>query len=121
MIIRGGENISCIVVENAVYSHPDIIECAAVGLPDSTWGERVVVFVVPRPDVQVGDLQVDDVREKAAKLLSKFQVPEFIHIQAESLPKIPAGKIDKKVLREQLKVIAREKQWGDFANGKSKL
>lgn len=121
LIIRGGENISCTVVENGVYSHPDIIECAAVGLPDSNWGERVAVFVVPRDGVDASQITPQDVQKGAAKILSKHQVPEFIHIQGDALPKIPAGKIDKKVLREQLKAIAKEKKWGDFADAKSKL
>lgn len=121
LIIRGGENISCAVVENAVYSHPDIIECAAVGLPDANWGERVVVFVVPRPGVRVQDVDEKDIKDRARKVLSKFQVPEFVHVQEQPLPKIPAGKIDKKALREQLKGIARDNKWGDFANVKARL
>lgn len=109
------------MVENGVYSHPDVIECAAVGLPDANWGERVAVFVVPKPGVDVSSIDVEQVRQGAAKILSKHQVPEFLHVQAEALPKIPAGKIDKKILREQLKLIAKEKKWGDFADAKAKL
>ncbi|CAO1635260.1 unnamed protein product [Sympodiomycopsis kandeliae] len=121
LIIRGGENISCTVVENALYSQTDVMECAAVGLPDSNWGERVSVFVVPRQGVDASKLNVDDLKRSATKQLSKHQVPEFIHVQAEPLPKNSGGKVDKKILRDQLKQIAREKKWGDFADAKSKL
>lgn len=119
MIIRGGENISCTVVENGAYGCSKVAEAAAVALPDASLGERVAIFVVPRPDLGQATLSEEEVREAARKVLSKHELPEFIVVQKEPLPKIPAGKIDKKILRDQLKVIAKKRGWGDFGGGQT--
>ncbi|CAO1626472.1 unnamed protein product [Parajaminaea phylloscopi] len=115
MIIRGGENISCTVVESGAYACPKVVEAAAVALPDKALGERVAIFVVPRNGVSASDLTEDEVREAARGVLTKHEVPEFVVVQADPLPKIPAGKVDKKLLRDELKAIAQKKGWGDFA------
>lgn len=100
LIIRGGENLSCSVIEDGVHgTFPDkIAEIAAVGLPDEVYGERVAVLV--RLTQQgAKDLTKEKVMEAAKKRMkSKQHHPEFMMLVTEELPKIPAGKIDKKVL-----------------------
>lgn len=114
MIIRGGENISCTVVENGAYRCLKVLEAAAIALPDKALGERVALFVVPRDGVAASDLTEEEIKQAAKAVLTKHEVPEFVVVQSEPLPKIPAGKVDKKVLRDQLKVIAQKRGWGDF-------
>lgn len=120
IIIRGGENITTVVVENGIYSHPRVLEVAAVALPDKSLGERVAVFVVPREGHKASDLTEDEIKEAGKKVLARHEVPEYIVLRDEPLPKIPAGKVDKKILRDELLKIAAEKGWGDFAGGAAK-
>lgn len=122
IIIRGGENITTVVVENGVYSHPKVLEVAAVALPDKAFGERVAAFVVPRDGIKAEDLSEEEIKAAARKVLPKHEVPEFIVLRDEPLPKIPAGKIDKKILRDELLKIAVQRGWGDFGDrAKAKL
>lgn len=115
LIIRAGENISCTVVENGVYACSKIIEAAAVALPDSSLGERVAVFCVPRKGGE--DVTVEEIKQAAKAAVVKHEVPEFVVITNEPLPKIPAGKVDKKILRNMIVDIAKQKGWGDYAKG----
>jgi fatty-acyl-CoA synthase len=97
VIISGGENIASIEVEQALASHPAVLECAVVAAPDSKWGEVPVAFVTLRADASVAaDDLVDHVRERIAR----FKAPKRV-IFAE-LPKTATGKIQKFLLRSQL-------------------
>lgn len=87
MIIRGGENIAPEEVEAVLYEHPDVIEAAVIGVPDETWGERVVAAVVLRPGVGT-DVIADHAREH----LSSFKRPEEI-LTFEELPRTSTGKL----------------------------
>lgn len=87
MIIRGGENIAPEEVEAVLYEHPDVIEAAVVGLPDETWGERVVAAVVLRPGVGT-----DVIAAYARDHLASFKRPEEILI-FEELPRTSTGKL----------------------------
>jgi long-chain acyl-CoA synthetase len=95
MIVSGGENVYCTEVEEALYSHPAVIEAAVFGIPDERWGEAVHAVVVPRAEVSEGEL-VAHCRE----LIAGYKVPKRIELRDEPLPKSGAGKILKRRLRE---------------------
>ncbi len=97
IVIRGGENISCLEVEEALYRHPDVFEAAVFGLPDERLGEIVAAVVVPKPGrgLDVAELQVE-----LAKHIAPFKIPEKVWVQTEQLPRTASGKIFKRGLRE---------------------
>jgi len=96
MVIRGGENVYCVEVENALYSHPDVIDAAVIGVPHRTLGEEVKAVVQLRDGARVGPAEL---REHCARHLADFKVPSEIEVRAEPLPRNPAGKILKNLLR----------------------
>jgi acyl-CoA synthetase (AMP-forming)/AMP-acid ligase II len=96
IIISGGENISSAEVENALYSHPSVLECAVIGIPDENWGEVPVALVVCKPGLKVTEAElIEHVRSD----LAHFKSPKAIHFR-EGLPKGGTGKILKRQLRE---------------------
>ena len=98
IIISGGENISTIEVEQAVASHPAVLECAVVAMPHEHWGERPKAFVVLKAGMSVDSAQIiDHVRSR----LAGFKAPDVVDI-VETLPKTSTGKIQKYVLRDQI-------------------
>jgi long-chain acyl-CoA synthetase len=97
MVIRGGENVYCVEVENVLAEHPDIAEAAVFGRPDRDLGELVKAVVVRRPGTH---LTVAEVQAHVAKHLAKFKVPEDVEIQDDPLPRNPAGKLLKNILRK---------------------
>lgn len=96
MILRGGENVYCVEIENCLAEHPDIDEAAVIGVPDVELGERVKA-VVRR--VRGSALDVDAVKAHVAKRLARFKVPEIVTFTDEPLPRNPAGKLMKNTLR----------------------
>jgi len=94
MIVSGGENVYPRAVENALAEHPDLAECAVVGVPDEQYGQRLAAFIVPRHE---RDLDADSIREYLKGKVSRFENPRDINIVG-SIPRNPAGK----VLRRQL-------------------
>ncbi len=96
MINRGGENVYCVEVENALIGAPGVGEVAVVGVPDSMMGEKVGAVIVPLPGATVDPGQV---RAYAREHLADFKVPQFIAIRAEPLPRNPNGKVLKAPLR----------------------
>ncbi|MCU6598973.1 long-chain-fatty-acid--CoA ligase [Peribacillus frigoritolerans] len=95
MIISGGVNIYSIEVENAFYTHPEVIEVAVIGVPDEKWGEAVKAFVVKKRDSQLTEQLLTDFTRKT---LARFKVPKSIEFMDE-LPKNGAGKVLKRSLR----------------------
>ncbi len=100
IIIRGGENISCIEVEDAIYAHDDIAECSVFGLPDERFGEvPAAVFNLKegRPPLSKAAL-----REFLLSRIAPFKVPTENHIwiASESLPRLGTQKIDKRTVRQ---------------------
>ncbi|NND82529.1 MAG: AMP-binding protein [Gammaproteobacteria bacterium] len=96
MILVSGFNVFPNEIEEVVYSHPAIYECAAIGVPDQATGEAVKLFVVsPEPE-----LQADDIISYCREQLAAYKVPRQI-VFADDLPKSPAGKILRRELREQ--------------------
>ncbi len=96
IIISGGENISSVEIENAIVSHPAVLECAVVAAPDDRWGEVAVALVVPKEGAAVS---VDEIQEHVRSQLAGFKVPRDIEFR-EALPKGGTGKILKGELRE---------------------
>jgi long-chain acyl-CoA synthetase len=96
MLIRGGENIYCIEVENALYDHPAVMDAAVVGIPHKVLGEEVGAVVQLKPEM---DATVDELRRFVADKIAAFKVPVEIQIQREPLPRNANGKIMKGDLR----------------------
>ncbi len=94
LIIRGGENIGCGAVEAALTLHPDVHEAAVYSVPDERLGEEVGATVYAEPG-----LDVEDLRTFARQHLAAFEVPRYVLIQTEPLPRIATGKIAKRDLR----------------------
>jgi long-chain acyl-CoA synthetase len=96
IIIRGGENISCLEVEAAIYNHPAIFEAAVFGLPDDRLGEIVGAAVVLK---EGSELTSDELRDFLADHLAGFKIPQHIWFRADPLPRIASGKIFKRQLK----------------------
>ena len=101
VIISGGENISSIEVEDALYRHPAVMAAAVVAVPDDKWGEVPCAFVELREGSEVS---VETLVAHCREHLASFKVPKRI-IFGE-LPKTSTGKIQKFVLRERAKSAA---------------
>jgi fatty-acyl-CoA synthase len=95
IVISGGENISTIEVEQALMSHPDVLETAVVGVPDDKWGERPKAFVVLRPGASASP---EDLMAHVRTKIARYKAPRDIDITVQ-LPKTPTGKIQKFMLR----------------------
>ena len=97
MLIRGGENIYCVEVENALAAHPDVIDAAVVGRPHKVLGEEPVAVVTVRSGSTLDEATLRDfVRER----LAAFKAPVSILIREEMLPRNANGKIMKRDLRK---------------------
>ncbi len=107
MVNRGGENVYCVEVENALVEHPSVFEVAVLGVPDEMMGEKVGAVIVPRPGTNP---DVREIREFAKARIADFKVPQFIALRAEPLPRNAGGKVLKPVLRS-------ETEWGDQLRG----
>jgi long-chain acyl-CoA synthetase len=103
MVNRGGENVYCVEVENALIQHPDVFEVAVMGVPDRMMGEKVGAVVVPQPGA---GLDPQALRDWAKTQIADFKVPQFITLRDDPLPRNPGGKVLKPVLRDQA-------TWGD--------
>ncbi|MGD8859964.1 MAG: AMP-binding protein [Myxococcales bacterium] len=96
MILRGGENVYCVEIENVLCDHPEIEEAAVVGVADSDLGERVKAVVRRRPGSGLDALAV---QAHVGEHLAKFKIPELIEFTDEPLPRNAAGKLLKNQLR----------------------
>ncbi|GBD18911.1 Long-chain-fatty-acid--CoA ligase [bacterium HR27] len=97
IIISGGENISTIEVERALYQHPAVLECAVIGIPDEKWGEVPKAFVVLKPGMQATP---EELIAFCRERLAHYKCPKQVEL-VEALPKTSTGKIQKFVLRER--------------------
>jgi fatty-acyl-CoA synthase len=96
VVISGGENISTVEVEQALMSHPSVLEVAVVGVPDAKWGERPKAFVVLKPSQAVSE---ESLIEHSRAKIARYKAPRDIEFLTE-LPKTSTGKIQKFVLRD---------------------
>jgi long-chain acyl-CoA synthetase len=97
MIITGGENVYPREVEELLYTHADVLECAVVGLPDKEYGERVTAFIVS-PEGREPD--PENIRQFLKAHLTGFKVPKAF-VLVDDLPKNNAGKLLKRKIRDQ--------------------
>ncbi len=98
IIISGGENISSIEVERAIFSHPAVFECAVVAAPHDQWGEVPAAIVVLKPGEK---LTQEDLIGFLQQRLGKFKLPRIVEFSNDQLPKTGTGKIRKNVLKER--------------------
>jgi len=96
IIISGGENISTIEVERAVYAHPAVLEAAVVGVPDEKWGEVPKAFVTLKPGASA---TADDIIAFCREKIAHFKAPKAVEFGP--LPKTSTGKVQKFKLREK--------------------
>jgi long-chain acyl-CoA synthetase len=97
MIITGGENVYGVEVEDALTSHPAVVEAAVIGAPDDRWGELVVAVVVVTKEVSAEDLD-----RHCRDHLAGYKVPRRYVMREEPLPRSAAGKLLKRELRAGL-------------------
>ncbi len=95
VIISGGENVSSIEVESAMFSHPDVDEVAVIGIPDEKWGELVIALVVKRPG---SELNADELIAWTRSKLAGFKCPKRVEFR-DSLERTATGKLQKFKLR----------------------
>jgi acyl-CoA synthetase (AMP-forming)/AMP-acid ligase II len=96
MIISGGFNVYAREVEDALESHPQVLEVAVLGLPDTEWGERIAAFVVRR---EGATLDSETLGSHCAALIAGYKKPRLIEF-VEALPRNSAGKVVKNILRD---------------------
>jgi long-chain acyl-CoA synthetase len=105
MIIRGGENVYCVEIENRLIEHPKIAEAAIIGVPHPTLGEEVKAVV----RVEDGEsMTEDEVRQWVGETLANFKVPAYVEFATDKLPRNPSGKLLKNVLRGEGEVSFAE-------------
>jgi O-succinylbenzoic acid--CoA ligase len=92
VIVTGGEKVVPLAVEQALASHPSIVDVAVVGVPDAEWGSRVVACVVLS-----GPLSLEDARHWVAERLSRVAAPKQLRV-LDALPLLPGGKVDRRQL-----------------------
>lgn len=96
IIISGGENIASVEIENVIYTHPNVLECAVIAFPDEKWGEIPKALVAVKPGTELSEQElISYCRER----LATFKVPRLVSFVAE-LPKTGSGKILKGELRK---------------------
>jgi acyl-CoA synthetase (AMP-forming)/AMP-acid ligase II len=96
VIISGGENVSSIEVEDALYGHPSVAEAAVIGVPHERWGETVKALVVLRPGTELSETEL---MEFCRSRLAHFKCPTSIEFY-EALPRTATGKLQKFKLRQ---------------------
>jgi long-chain acyl-CoA synthetase len=99
MLIRGGENIYCVEVENAIYEHPAVMDAAVIGRPHKTLGEEPLAVVHLKPGMSATG---EDLRHHVAQKLAAFKVPVDVIFWPTTLPRNANGKIVKKELKTQI-------------------
>ncbi|KAK6540804.1 hypothetical protein TWF694_008193 [Orbilia ellipsospora] len=109
LIIRGGENIHPLDIENCLFEHPGVAEVSVVGLPDEKYGEIVAAFVGPSEGKYISE---EEVREWVRSKLPRHLVPKFVfwieNLEGGVLPKTASGKIQKFKLVEEGKRMLKE-------------
>lgn len=103
MICRGGENVYCVEVENAISSHPAVFEVAVIGVPDAVMGEKVGAVIFPKPGQTIDPKELITFTRA---LIADFKAPQYVAISETPLPRNPNGKILKPKLRQEI-------SWGD--------
>jgi acyl-CoA synthetase (AMP-forming)/AMP-acid ligase II len=97
MVIRGGENISCIEVETAIYAHPSVQEAAVFGIPEERLGETLCVAICLKPSME---LSAQELKDFLHDKLAAFKIPSLMQIAYQELPRVASGKFSKTQLRD---------------------
>ena len=97
MVIRGGENIACPEVENAIYEHPDVLEACVFGIPDERLGEILCTAIYLKKGAE---LDKDTLVQFLSNKLAAFKIPAIIEFSLVNLPLVASGKFDKPALRK---------------------
>ncbi|KAI0315583.1 acyl-CoA synthetase [Amylostereum chailletii] len=110
IIIRGGENLFPVQIENALHSHPEILEAAVVSVPDVKYGEVVGAWVIPRPGSE--DMTRERVRKVVWDSMNPQNAPAWVWFLGKDgtaceLPKTASGKVQKHILREWSRDLAK--------------
>lgn len=85
MLIRGGENIYCQEIEDAIFTHPGVFDCTIVGVPHRILGEEPAAIIVPKPDYP--DLKPEEIIEHLKPRIAGFKIPVFVHMQKDEIPR----------------------------------
>lgn len=101
MIIRGGENIYPLEIEQFLHSHPDVLEVQIVGVPDPRLGEEVCAWIKLKPGKS---LSQEDIKSFCKGKISHFKIPRYV-LFVDSFPKTVSGKIQKHIIRDESKKI----------------
>ncbi|KAL2043829.1 hypothetical protein N7G274_003349 [Stereocaulon virgatum] len=104
LIIRGGENIHPLEVENCLFAHPEVQEVSVVGLADERYGEVVAAFIIAQ---QGANVTVEQIRSWVREKLSHHLVPKYV-FWVDNYPKTASGKIQKFKLKEEGLKLVRE-------------
>jgi fatty-acyl-CoA synthase len=104
IIISGGENISSLEVEEALYRHPAVMEAAVVAMPDAHWGERPCAFVALKPGAEDAPPAEAEIVEWCRRHMARYKTPA--RVVYGPLPKTSTGKIQKFELRERARALA---------------
>ena len=101
MIVSGAENVYSIEVEDALQSHPAVLEAAVFGVPGSHWGEAVhAVVVVGERHQGRGEALVAELKAHCRQTIAGYKIPKAIDLRSEPLPKSGPGKILKRAIRD---------------------
>jgi long-chain acyl-CoA synthetase len=96
MIVTGGENVYSTEVENAAAQHPEVLQCAVIGIPDPLWGEAVHAVVVVKPGATI---HADDLIAFCKERIAGYKCPRSVDLRTDPLPMSSLGKILKRELR----------------------
>jgi fatty-acyl-CoA synthase len=98
LVIRGGENVYPREVEEFLYTHPDVADVQVIGVPDATYGEELMAWVVLRPGAE--PLTAEDVRAFCSGKLAHYKIPRYVHV-VDGFPMTVTGKVRKVEMRER--------------------
>jgi len=96
LIIKGGENIAPREIDEALLAHPAVLEAAAVGVPDDTYGQEILACVVVKPGASCSE---DELRAHCLRTLGRYKTPRYLRL-VDQLPKGPSGKVQRLRLTE---------------------
>jgi fatty-acyl-CoA synthase len=97
MLITGGQNVFAVEVEEMLMGHPAVMQCAVIGLPDTTWGERVTAVIIRRPGQEVTE---EEIIAFSRDRIAHFKAPKTVFF-VDTLPMTPTGKVQKFLLVEK--------------------
>ena len=104
MIISSGYNIAGPEVETALLSHPDVAECAVIGVPDPGRGHIVEAYIVLATGVEPGELEVKKLQDHVKQTIAPYKYPRSVKFVTE-LPKTATGKLQRFALRDKAKTL----------------